>query len=255
MKKKEGEVLHYCTNDKGCPTQLKGKIEHFIGRKAMDIDGLGAETVDNLFEVGLIKNIADLYELTFDQVIEIERMADKSVNNLLSGLKMSKEISFPKVLFGLGIRFVGETVAKKLANSLKNIDALIEASFDSLIEIDEIGDKIAISIISHFEDEENIEIVQRLKGHGLTFEIEEIEGSSTKLKGLSFVVSGVFTKFSRTELKELIESNGGKNIGSISKKTSFVVAGEKMGPSKLKKASDLGVEILTEDQFIALLNE
>ena len=255
LKKKEGEVLHYCTNDKGCPTQLKGKIEHFIGRKAMDIDGLGAETVDNLFEEGLINNIADLYELTFDQVIEIERMADKSVNNLLSGLKMSKEISFPKVLFGLGIRFVGETVAKKLANSLKNIDALIEASFDSLIEIDEIGDKIAISIISHFEDEENIEIVQRLKRHGLTFEIEDIEGSSTKLKGLSFVVSGVFTKFSRTELKELIETNGGKNIGSISKKTSFVVAGEKMGPSKLKKASDLGVEILTEDQFIALLNE
>ncbi len=253
--RREGEAQHYCPNETGCPPQMKGKIEHFIGRKALDIDGLGAETVDALFEVGLIRNIADLYELTFDQVVELERMADKSANNLISGIEASKQKPFEKVLFGLGIRFVGETVAKKLAKSFKSIDALKAASFDDLVAVDEIGDKIAMSIQAYFQEEESQLLVDRLKSHGLIIEVEEKESASDKFAGLSFVVSGVFTAFSRNELKELIETNGGKNVGSISSKTSYVVAGDKMGPSKLKKATDLGVKILSEDEFIALLNE
>ena len=252
--RKEGEAQHYCPNEKGCPTQIKGRIEHFISRKAMNIDGLGAETVDALVEANLIRNCADLYTLTFDEIVNLERMADKSANNLLVGVENSKNQPFPKVLFGLGIRFVGETVAKKLAKSLKNIDALMSASFEQLIEIDEIGDRIAESIIAFFEDEENNQLINRLKLYGLKFEVEEKEKSSSILEGKSFVVSGVFTAFSRNELKELIELNGGKNVGSISKKTNYVVAGDKMGPSKLQKATELGVTILSEDDFIALLN-
>ena len=252
--RREGEAQHYCPNESGCPTQMKGKIEHFIGRKAMDIDGLGAETVDALFEEGLIRNMADLYELTFDQVVELERMADKSANNLIAGVKASKEKPFEKVLFGLGIRFVGETVAKKLAHSLKSMEALSAASFDDLVAVDEIGDKIAMSIQAYFQEESNRELVARLTAHGLIMEVEEKEGASNKFEGLSFVVSGVFNAFSRNELKEIIETNGGKNVGSISSKTSYVVAGDKMGPSKLKKATDLGVNIISEDEFIALLN-
>ena len=252
--RKDNEVHYYCPNESGCPTQIKGKIEHFISRKAMNIDGLGAETVDALFEDELIKNIADLYELTFNQVVNMERMADKSSNNLIAGVLASKEIPFQKVLFGLGIRFVGETVAKKLAKSLKNIDALALATFEELIEIDEIGDKIALSILAYFQEEENKILISRLKAFGLNFKVEEQENLSIKFEGKSFVVSGIFTAFSRNELKELIETNGGKNVGSISKKTSFVVAGDKMGPSKLQKATDLGVTILSEDDFIAMLN-
>lgn len=250
----EGEAQHYCPNEDGCPPQIKGKIEHFIGRKALDIDGLGAETVDALFDAGLIENFADLYTLTFDQVIELERMADKSANNLIAGIEASKQIPFEKVLFGLGIRFVGETVAKKLAKHYKSIDALIEADFDSLLDVDEIGEKIANSIISYFDSQEHRELVHRLKESGLQFEIEEKEGASNKLEGKSFVVSGVFNAFSRTELKETIEMNGGKNVGSISGKTDYLVAGDKMGPAKLKKATDLGVSIISEDEFIAMLN-
>ncbi|HIP32308.1 MAG TPA: NAD-dependent DNA ligase LigA [Crocinitomicaceae bacterium] len=253
--REEGEAHHYCPNEKGCPTQIKGRIEHFISRKAMNIDGIGAETVDALVEAKLIENYADLYTLTFDEIYDLERMADKSANNLLKGVEVSKNQPFSKVLFGLGIRFVGETVAKKLVKSLKNIDNLMNASFDQLIEIDEIGDRIAESILAFFEDEENKVIVARLKSYGLVFEIEEKENSSSKFEGKSFVVSGVFTAFSRNELKELIEINGGKNVGSISKKTNYVVAGDKMGPSKLQKATDLGITILSEDDFIALLNE
>ena len=252
--RREGEAQHYCPNETGCPPQMKGKIEHFIGRKAMDIDGLGAETVDALFEEGLIRNIADLYELTFDQVVELERMADKSANNLIDGIKASKEKPFEKVLFGLGIRFVGETVAKKLAQALKSIDALSTATFDELVAVDEIGDKIAMSIQAYFQEEGNRELVQRLVSYGLIMKVKEKENASNKFEGLSFVVSGVFSAFSRNELKEIIETNGGKNVGSISSKTSYVVAGDKMGPSKLQKATDLGVKIVSEDEFIALLN-
>jgi DNA ligase (NAD+) len=251
----EGEAQHYCPNDTGCSPQLKGKVEHFIGRKAMNIDGLGAETVDALFEAEMIRNVADLYELTFDQVVDLERMADKSANNLIDGINASKNVPFEKVLFALGIRFVGETVAKKLAFALKNIDEISKASFDQLIEIDEIGEKIANSIISYFSEEGHRQLVTRLQEHGLQMAVVEKADASEKFAGMSFVVSGVFTAFSRNELKELIETNGGKNVGSISSKTSFVVAGENMGPSKLKKANDLGIKILSEDEFIAMLNE
>ena len=252
--RKDGEAQHYCPNEDGCPPQIKGKIEHFIGRKALNIDGLGAETVDALFDAKLIRNYADLYELTFDQVVELERMADKSANNLIDGIKASKEIPFEKVLFGLGIRFVGETVAKKLAKHFKSIDALMIADFDTLLNVDEIGEKIANSIVAYFDSEEHSRLVERLKQAGLQFQIEEKEGGSNKLEGKSFVVSGVFNAFSRNELKEAIETNGGKNVGSISKKTDYLVAGDKMGPAKLKKATDLDVTILSEDEFIAMLN-
>ncbi len=252
--REEGEANHYCPNERGCPTQIKGRIEHFISRKAMDIDGLGAETVDALVEAKLIKNVADLYDLTFYQVEELERMAEKSSNNLILGVKASKKMPFAKVLFGLGIRFVGETVAKKLTKSLKNIEGLMSASREQLVEIDEIGERIADSIIAYFELEENKELINRLIGFGLQFSEVEKENSSSIFKDASFVVSGVFTAFSRTDLKELIENNGGKNISSISKKTTYVIAGDRMGPSKLQKAIDLGVTILSEDEFIALLN-
>ncbi len=252
--RREGEAQHYCPNELGCPPQMKGRVEHFIGRKAMDIDGLGAETVDALFEAGLIQNAADLYSLTFDQVVNLDRMADKSANNLINGIKASKEIPFERVLFGIGIRFVGETVAKKLARHFKNIDALKTADFDSLVDVDEIGEKIAISVQEYFADERNLEIIEKLKAAGVRFVVEEKEDASNKLEGKSFVVSGVFETFDRKQLKEIIETNGGKNVGSISARTSYVVAGENMGPAKLKKAADLGITILSEQEFIALLN-
>lgn len=255
LERKEGEAQHYCPNEKHCPPQIKGKIEHFISRKAMNIDGLGAETIDTLVDAGLIKNYADLYDLTFHQIVELERMADKSANNIIFGIRDSKNIPFERVLFGLGIRFVGETVAKKLAKSLKNIDALSSATFEDLITIDEIGDRIAESILMFFADEENQLLIQRLRDAGLKFEIEEKEGTTNKFEGKSFVVSGVFNTFSRTELKEVIEINGGKNVSSISAKTDYVIAGDNMGPAKLKKASDLGIAILSEDEFIKILNE
>ena len=254
LERKEGEAQHYCVNETGCPPQIKGRIEHFISRKALNIDGLGAETVDALFDAGMIANYADLYDLTFDQVIQLERMADKSANNLINGVQASKEIPFERVLFGLGIRFVGETVAKKLAKHFKSIDALRSATFDQLLTVEEIGEKIANSICFFFAEEENNVLVDRLKAAGLNFEIEEKEGATNKFEGKSFVVSGVFNAFSRPELKEAIEMNGGKNVGSISKNTDFLVAGENMGPAKLKKATDLGVTIISEDEFIAMLN-
>ncbi|MDG1427807.1 MAG: NAD-dependent DNA ligase LigA [Crocinitomicaceae bacterium] len=251
--RREGEVQHYCPNETGCPTQMKGKVEHFIGRKAMDIDGLGAETVDALFEAGLISKSSDLYSLTFDQVVNLERMADKSANNLLDGIEKSKEIPFERVLFGLGIRMVGETVAKKLAKQFKSIDALSTATFDKLVEVDEIGDKIAMSLQAFFQDESNLDTVNSLKAVGVQLVAEEKEGGSDRWNGLTFIVSGVFESFSRNELKAIIETNGGKNVGSISKKTSFVVAGDKMGPSKLEKANKLEVSIITEQEFIKML--
>jgi len=252
--RKEGEAQHYCPNEDFCPPQVKGRIEHFISRKAMNIDGLGSETVDLLYAKGLVKNPADLYDLTFDQVVSLDRMADKSANNLIAGIAASKNVPFERVLFALGIRFVGETVAKKLAKSFKSIDSIISASYDDLINVEEIGEKIAISIRQYFENDEHISIIVRLKEAGLQFEMIEKAGTSNKLDGKAFVVSGVFTAFSRDEIKDVIESNGGKNVSSISTKTDFVVAGDNMGPAKLKKATDLGIRILSEDEFIQLLN-
>lgn len=251
----EGEAQHFCPNDLHCAPQMKGKIEHFIGRKAMNIDGLGAETVDAMFEAGLVRNYADLYDLTFDQVVEMDRMADKSANNLIQGLKASKDVPFERVLFAIGIRFVGQTVAKKLAKAFKNIDALMAAGYDELVSVDEIGERIALSLQDFFSNELNIEIIDRLKKAGLQFEMQEQEGLSDKLSGASIVVSGVFNAFSRDELKQLIELNGGKVSSSISAKTTYLVAGDKMGPSKLKKATDLGVTIISEDDFIKMINE
>ncbi len=253
--RREGEANHYCPNEDACPPQMKGKMEHFISRKAMNIDGLGAETIDLLYDKGLIKTSADLYDLTFDQVVQLDRMADKSADNLIKGLEDSKNIPFERVLFALGIRFVGETVAKKLAKHFKNMDALIAAKFDDLTNVGEIGEKIAISLQQYFLNEDHLHFIDRLKKAGLQFEIIEKVGASNKLDGKSFVVSGVFNAFSRDELKELIESNGGKNVSAISNKTDYVVAGENMGPAKLKKATDLGIAILSEDDFIQFINK
>ncbi len=252
--RREGEAQHFCTNDLECPPQVKGRMEHFISRKAMNIDGLGAETIDLLYQKGLARDVADLYDLTFDQVVNLDRMADKSANNLLKGIQDSKNVPFERVLFALGIRFVGETVAKKLAAAFKNIDAIANATYDELIAVDEIGEKIAISVQQFFSDERSHKIIARLKEAGLQFEMEEVQLDSTSLEGKTFVVSGVFSKFSRDEIKDLIEKNGGKNVGSISAKTSYVLAGENMGPAKLDKASSLGIPIISEDDFIEMIS-
>jgi DNA ligase (NAD+) len=251
--RREGEAQHYCPNDQVCPPQVKGRMEHFISRKAMNIDGLGAETIDLLYQQGLARTVADLYDLTFDQVVNLDRMADKSANNLLLGIQASKTIPFERVLFALGIRFVGETVAKKLAAAFKNIDAIAAATFEELIAVDEIGDKIAVAVQQYFVDERAQETIARLKIAGLQFEIEEAVLDSNALEGKTFVVSGVFSQFSRDEIKSLIEKNGGKNVGSISAKTSYVLAGENMGPAKLEKASSLGVPIISEADFVKML--
>ncbi len=253
----EGEANHYCPNFYGCPPQIIGRIQHYISRKAMDIEGLGGETVALLFKNDLVHNYADLYELKVDDILHLERMAQKSAENLVKGVEKSKEIPFESVLFALGIRFVGETVAKKLAKHYKNIDALSKASLMDLILVDEIGERIAKSVIEFFENEENKTIIERLKNHGVQFEIvEKINPNATeKFIGKTFVVSGVFAQFSRDELKKTIEDNGGKVGSSISAKTDFVVAGDNMGPAKLEKASKLNIPILSEQDFINKLNE
>jgi DNA ligase (NAD+) len=253
LERQDGEAQHFCPNDTGCPPQIKGKMEHFISRKAMNVDGLGAETIELLYDKHLINNVADLYDLQYEDLIELDRMADKSVRNLLAGLEESKNVPFERVLFALGIRFVGETVAKKLAQALGNIDDIAQASFEELIAIEEIGDKIAQSIRQYFSVDSNIEIIQRLKNTGLQFEMAQKELAGDALKDASIVVSGVFERISRDELKTLIESYGGKNVGSISAKTTFVVAGENMGPAKLEKAQKLGVKILSEAEFFELI--
>lgn len=253
LKRQEGEAQHFCLNDTGCPPQIKGKMEHFISRKAMNIDGLGAETIELLYEKDLIRNVADLYALKYEDLIQLERMADKSVRNLLDGLEASKLVPFERVLFGLGIRFVGETVAKKLAQALGAIDAIAAASFEELIAIEEIGDRIAQSIRAYFADESNQELIARLKMAGLQFEMVQKELVGDVLKDASIVVSGVFERVSRDELKALIESYGGKNVSSISAKTTYVVAGENMGPAKLEKAQKLGVTILSEVEFFEMI--
>ncbi|HLP53945.1 MAG TPA: NAD-dependent DNA ligase LigA [Fluviicola sp.] len=251
--RREGEAQHYCPNDQACPPQVKGRMEHFISRKAMNIDGLGAETIDLLYQQNLARTVADLYDLTFDQIVNLDRMADKSANNLLQSIEASKSIPFERVLFALGIRFVGETVAKKLASALKNIDAIASATFEELVAVEEIGDKIAVAVQQYFADERAQETIARLKAAGLQFEVEEAVLDSTSLEGKTFVVSGVFSQFSRDEIKMLIEKNGGKNVGSISAKTSYVLAGENMGPAKLEKASSLGIPIISEDDFMKML--
>jgi DNA ligase (NAD+) len=253
----EGEANHYCPNFYGCPPQIIGRIQHYISRKAMDIEGLGGETVALLFKNGLVHNYADLYELKVDDILHLERMAKKSAENLVNGVEKSKEIPFESVLFALGIRFVGETVAKKLAKHYKNIEALSQATLMDLILVDEIGERIAKSVIEFFENEENQKIIDRLKNYGIQFEIvEKINPNATeKFIGKTFVVSGVFAQFSRDELKKTIEDNGGKVGSSISAKTDFVVAGDNMGPAKLEKASKLNIPILSEEDFINKLNE
>lgn len=253
----DGEANHYCPNFYGCPPQIIGRIQHYISRKAMDIEGLGGETVALLFNNGLVQNYADLYQLTVEQILPLERMAQKSAENLVKGVENSKSIPFESVLFALGIRFVGETVAKKLAKHYKNIDALQQATLMDLILVDEIGERIAQSVIDFFENNENKSIIERLKIYGVQFEIiEKVNPNATeKFLGKTFVVSGVFSTFSRDELKKAIEDNGGKVGSSISAKTDFVIAGDNMGPAKLEKANKLNVAIISEDQFIIMLNE
>ena len=253
----EGEANHYCPNFYGCPPQIIGRIQHFISRKAMDIEGLGGETVALLYSNGLVRNYADLYELTVEKILPLERMAQKSAENLVNGVANSKNIPFERVLYALGIRFVGETVAKKLAKHYKNIETLSKASLMDLVLVDEIGDRIAQSVISFFENQENITTLERLKSFGLQFETLVVvnPNATTVLSGKTFVVSGVFEQFSRDDLKKSIEDNGGKVGSSISAKTDFVVAGVNMGPAKLEKAIKLNIPVISENVFIKMLNE
>lgn len=252
----EGEAAHYCPNETACPPQIKGKIEHFISRKAMNIDGLGPETIDMFYRLKLIKDTADLYQLKADDIKNLERMGEKSAENIIHGIAASKAVPFERVLFALGIRFVGETVAKKIAKSFTDIDELEKADVEKLKAIDEIGEKIAQSIVAYFSNPGNKALVERLKSSGLQLyrKEEDLNGYTDKLSGQSIVISGVFTHHSRDEYKEMIEKNGGKNVGSISSKTSFILAGENMGPAKLEKAQKLGVKIMGEDEFLALIS-
>ena len=251
----EGEANHYCLNYNGCKPQVIGRIQHYISRKALDIEGLGQETVALLVNANLIKNYSDLYELKFDQIVGLERMADKSANNLLDGIIESKKIPFERVLFGLGIRYVGETVAKKLAKHFENIDNILNSDFEELISVDEIGEKIANSIIEFSKNSKNIENINSLKRHNIQFEIDDSNKNiSSILNGKSFVISGIFANFSRDELKNLIESNGGKISSSISSKTSYLVAGSNMGPSKKEKAEKFNINIISENELTNLIS-
>jgi DNA ligase (NAD+) len=254
--RQEGESAWYCPNETGCPTQLKGKLEHFISRKAMNIDGLGSETIELLFENNLIRDIADLYELKQCDLIDLERLGEKSATRIIESLESSKTVPFERVLFALGIRYVGETVAKKLARELKTIEMIGNASLEELTGVEEIGTKIAESIINWFSDDQNRGLIERLKNHQLIFELksEQKVGQTEKLKGLSIIISGTFEKFSRDDLKAFIELNGGKNVTSISAKTSYLVAGENIGPSKLEKAQKLKIPIISEEEFLQLTN-
>ena len=251
----EGEAAHYCPNDTSCPPQIKGKIEHFVTRDAMNIDSIGPETIEMLYNYGLVKNIADLYSLYPEDLMFLPRMGAKSAENIVTGVKTSLQVPFERVLFALGIRFVGATVAKRLARAFKNIDNLMNATFEELLAVDEIGERIATTVTAFFANESNRELVARLKEYGLCFEVSEEEAllHSDILKGQSIVISGVFTHHSRDEYKEIIEKNGGKNVGSVSKSTSFILAGDNMGPSKLEKAQKLGVRIVNEEEFLAMI--
>jgi len=255
--RKEGEAVHYCTNDEGCPPQIVGKIQHFISRKAMNIDGLGDETIETFYKHGLVNHISDLYTLyqKADQLKGLDRFGERSIDNMLMGIEKSKEMPFEKVLFGLGIRYVGETVAKKLAAGVKDIDHLSKATIDELIAIDEIGQRIAESIVEYFAKKEHLDQIELLKLANLRFEIEEklIELTSDKLIGKTFVISGVFENYSRDELKEIIETNGGKILSGISGKLNYLVAGDNMGPSKLEKATKLNVPIISDAELLEMI--
>ena len=252
----EGEANHFCPNDLECPPQVKGKIEHFVSRKAMNIDSLGGETIVQLYNAKILNNIADIYTISKEQLLPLERMAEKSATNLIAGIEASKKVPFERVLYAIGIRHVGETTAKKIAKKVKTLSNLIQLNKEELLAIDEVGETIADSILSFFVDYKNQQLLQRLNNAGLQFELsdEQKEAGSNKFIGFTFVISGVFNKYSRDQLKELIELNGGKNSASISSKTSYVLAGENMGPEKLKKAQSLGLKIISENDFLALLN-
>ena len=250
----EGEAAHYCPNSAGCPPQIKGRIEHFVTRKAMDIN-IGPETVEDLYDAGYVRDAADLYTLKVADLLRLERWAEKSARNLMRSLEASKRVPFERVLYGLGIRYVGETVAKRLASAFHSMEALERATFDELVAVDEIGDRIAQSVIDYFADEGNRTLVARLREYGLRMALpeEELAGRTEKLKGLTIVISGTFSKHSREEYKAMIERNGGKNSGSVSGKTDYILAGENMGPAKLEKAAKLGVRIIHEDEFLRML--
>lgn len=253
----EDEAAHYCTNETQCPPQIKGKIEHFISRRAMNIEGLGPETVDLFYQEGMIHDVADLYQLQSQDIARLERLGEKSAENIMAGLARSREVPYERVLFALGIRFVGETVAKKIARAFPSIDLLAAATLDDLIQIDEIGTRIAQSILLYFSNKKNRQLVARLKEAGLKMEADEEDrsGYTDNLAGQSIVISGVFQHHSRDEYKALIEKHGGKNVGSISKKTSFILKGDNMGPSKLEKAEKLGIRLVEEDEFLKMIQE
>jgi DNA ligase (NAD+) len=252
----EGEAAHYCPNENACPPQIKGKMEHFVSRKAMNIDGLGSETINLLYQNGLLHNIADIYSLKIPDLIRLERLGTKSAYNIKEGAEKSKEVPFERVVFALGIRFVGETIAKKLAFAFKNIEALENATLEELVAVDEIGERIAQSVVSYFSDSQNVETVDKLKSFGLQMSLseEKLQVHGNALEGFSIVISGTFAQHSRDEYKTMIEMNGGKNVGSVSAKTSFILAGENMGPEKLKKAEKLGVKLVDETTFLSMIN-
>jgi DNA ligase (NAD+) len=257
LRKDAGEARHYCPNESGCPPQIKGRIEHFISRKAMNIEGIGEETVDQLYREGLIHQVPDLYRLTVDQLLKLERFAEKSAENLVTAIASSTQVPFERVLYALGIRFVGETVAKKLARSMGSINSIMAASREELLKVEEIGDKIADSVISFFAEESNRRMVETLQGFGLQFhtELKKESAGNLPLSGKTIVVSGSFERYSRDEIKDLIERNGGKNSGSVTSKTSLIVAGENMGPEKRKKAETLGIPIISEDDLADMLGK
>ena len=252
----EGEAAHYCTNESGCPPQIKGRIEHFVSREAMNIDSIGPETIELLYNLQLLNNIADLYTLQAEELMFLPRMGAKSAENIIAGIDSSRNVSFERVLFALGIRFVGATVAKRLARAFENIDNLMNATPLELMAVDDIGERIAMSVQQFFAKEENRLLVERLKAAGLKFTVEQeiTEGRTEILKGKTIVISGVFSKHSRDEYKEMIEKNGGKNVGSVSKSVTFILAGENMGPSKLEKANKMGVPLVNEEDFLAMLS-
>lgn len=253
----EGEAAHYCPNDTGCPPQITGKIEHYISRKAMDIEGIGSETVELFYQMGLLRDASDLYKLKASEIASLDRLGDKSATNIIEGIRASLKVPFERVVFALGIRFVGETVAKKLAFAFKNIDALVNATEEELLSVDEIGVKIAASVKAYFAEERNMEFVRRLKDAGVQMSLSEerLQAFKDRLHGATIVISGTFSKHSRDEYKSMIETFGGKNTGSVSSKTNYILAGENMGPAKLEKAVKLGVRIISEDEFLGMISD
>ena len=251
----EGEAAHYCPNEMGCPPQIKGRIEHYISRRAMDIDGLGTETIDLFYRLGMVRTVADLYSLNESEIASLERLGEKSAHNIIEAVDRSLQVPFERVLFALGIRFVGETVAKKLANSFVSIEALESATLDDLVGVDEIGPRIAQSVRAYFENEQNRNLIKRLEEVGVQMRISEdrLSGFTDKLDGATIVISGTFTHHSRDEYKQMIEQHGGKNTGSVSAKTTYLLAGENMGPAKLEKARKLGIKIISEEDFLQMI--